>query len=114
MGSYTFKDFDIKTSDFDDYKPEAQSIIIQEIIGYQREEKQAKFFDKYEDITHYLLVPLLEEQIISYQDNADLIYKLVTQTINHITAAVEELINFLIIKTIRVRKRVVIATLEIS
>ena len=86
LGSYTFKDFDIKTSDFDDYKPEAQSIIIQEIIGYQREEKQAKFFDKYEDITHYLLVPLLEEQIISYQDNADLIHKLVTQTINHINS----------------------------
>ena len=84
LGSFTFKDFDIDTSDFNDYKPESQRMIIQEIIGHNREERQADFFDKYEDITHYLLVPLVEEQIISYQDNADLIHKLVTQTIAHI------------------------------
>lgn len=84
LGSFTFKDFDIDISDFNDYKPESQRMIIQEIIGYNREERQADFFDKYEDITHYLLVPLVEEQIISYQDNADLIHKLVTQTIAHI------------------------------
>ena len=86
LGSFTFKDFDIDTSDFNDYKPESQRMIIQEIIGHNREERQADFFDKYEDITHYLLVPLVEEQIISYQDNADLIHKLVTQTINHINS----------------------------
>ncbi len=86
LGSFTFKDFDIDTSDFNDYKPESQRMIIQEIIGHNREERHADFFDKYEDITHYLLVPLLEEQIISYQDNADLIHKLVTQTINHINS----------------------------
>lgn len=84
LGSFTFKDFDIDTSDFNDYKPESQRMIIQEIIGHNREERHADFFDKYEDITHYLLVPLVEEQIISYQDNADLIHKLVTQTIAHI------------------------------
>ena len=86
LGSFTFKDFDIDTSDFNDYKPESQRMIIQEIIGHHREERQADFFDKYEDITHYLLVPLVEEQIISYQDNADLIHKLVTQTIEHINS----------------------------
>ena len=86
LGSFTFKDFDIDTSDFNDYKQESQRMIIQEIIGHHREERQADFFDKYEDITHYLLVPLVEEQIISYQDNADLIHKLVTQTIEHINS----------------------------
>ena len=86
LGSFTFKDFNIDTSDFNDYKPESQRMIIQEIIGHHREERQADFFDKYEDITHYLLVPLVEEQIISYQDNADLIHKLVTQTIEHINS----------------------------
>ena len=52
LGSFTFKDFDIDTSDFNDYKPESQRMIIQEIIGHHREERQADFFDKYEDKTH--------------------------------------------------------------
>ncbi len=86
LGSFTFDDFDIDTVDFNGYKPESQKMIIQEIIGHHREEKQAEFFDQYEDITHYLLVPLVEETIISYQENADLIQKLVRQVIDYITS----------------------------
>ena len=84
LGSFTFDDFDIDTSDFNDYTPESQKMIIQDIIGHGREEKQAEFFDRYDDITHYLLVPLVEETIISYQENADLIQKLVRQVIEYI------------------------------
>lgn len=61
-------------------------MIIQEIIGHHREERQAEFFDQYEDITHYLLVPLIDETIVSYQENADLIQKLVRQVIDYITS----------------------------
>ena len=84
LGSFTFDDFDIDTSDFNGYTPESQKMIIQDIIGHGREEKQAEFFDRYDDITHYLLVPLVEETIISYQENADLIQKLVRQVIDYI------------------------------
>jgi type III restriction enzyme len=86
LGSFTFDDFDIDTVDFNGYKPEAQHLIIQDLLDHHREERQAEFFDSYEDITHYLLVPLVEETIISYQENADLIQKLVRQVINHITS----------------------------
>ena len=86
LGSFTFDDFDIDTSDFNGYTPESQKMIIQDIIGHGREEKQAEFFDRYDDITHYLLVPLVEETIISYQENADLIQKLVRQVIDYITS----------------------------
>lgn len=86
LSSFTFDDFDINTSDFNGYKPEAQKMVIQEIISNDRNEMQAEFVDRYEDITHYLLVPLVEETIISYQENADLIQKLVRQVIDHITS----------------------------
>ena len=86
LGSFTFDDFDIDTADFNGYEPESQKMIIQEIIGHHREEKQAEFFDQYEDITHYLLVPLIDETIVSYQENADLIQKLVRQVIDYITS----------------------------
>ena len=86
LNSFSFYDFDINTADFDDYKPESQKMIIQELMGTHREEKQAEFFDRYEDITHYLLVPLLDETMISYQENADLIQKLVRQVIDHINS----------------------------
>ncbi|MBQ9034610.1 MAG: DEAD/DEAH box helicase family protein [Alphaproteobacteria bacterium] len=85
-GSFTFDDFDIDTADFDGYTPESQRMIIQDIIGNQRKEVRAEFFDRYEDITHYLLVPLVEETIISYQENADLIQKLVRQVIKYINS----------------------------
>ena len=85
-GSFTFDDFDIDTADFDGYTPESQRMIIQDIIGNQRKEVRAEFFDRYEDITHYLLVPLVEETIISYQENADLIQKLVRQVIDYINS----------------------------
>ena len=86
LGSFTFDDFDIDTTDFDGYQPESQRLIIQNLLDHRREEVKAEFFDKYEDITHYLLVPLLDEQIIAYQDNADLIQKLVRQVIEHINS----------------------------
>ena len=86
LGSFTFDDFDIDTTDFDGYQPESQRLIIQNLLDHRREEVKAEFFDKYKDITHYLLVPLLDEQIIAYQDNADLIQKLVKQVIEYINS----------------------------
>lgn len=86
LNSFTFYDFDINTADFNGYKPESQKMIIQEIIGHGRDEMQAEFFDRYEDITLYLLEPLVDETIISYQENADLIQKLVRQVIDYINS----------------------------
>lgn len=86
LNSFTFYDFDINTADFNGYEPESQKMIIQELIGNSRKTMQAEFFNRYEDITQYLLVPLLDETIISYQENADLIQKLVRQVIDYINS----------------------------
>ena len=86
LSSFTFYNFDINTADFNGYKPESQKMIIQEIIGHGRDEMQAEFFDRYDDITHYLLEPLVDETVISYQENADLIQKLVRQVIDYINS----------------------------
>lgn len=86
LNSFTFYDFDINTADFNGYELESQKMIIQELIGNNRETMQAEFFDQYDDITHYLLEPLVDETIISYQENADLIQKLVRQVIDYINS----------------------------
>lgn len=86
LNSFTFYDFDINTADFNGYEPKSQKMIIQELVGNNRETMQAEFFDRYDDITHYLLVPLVDETIISYQENADLIQKLVRQVIDYINS----------------------------
>lgn len=86
LNSFTFYDFDINTADFNGYEPKSQKMIIQELVGNNRETMQAEFFDRYDDITHYLLEPLVDETIISYQENADLIQKLVRQVIDYINS----------------------------
>lgn len=86
LNSFTFYDFDINTTDFNGYEPESQKMIIQELVGNNRETMQAEFFDRYDDITHYLLEPLVDETVISYQENADLIQKLVRQVIDYINS----------------------------
>jgi len=86
-GSFTLEDFDIDTSDFTGYEPIPQKVLITEILGKNKQEEMlAEFVDRYEDITHYLLTPLVEEQEISYQENADLLNKLVVQTIDFISS----------------------------
>ena len=52
----------------------------------KQDEIKAEFVDCHSDITHYLLVPLIEDPAISYQKNADLLYKLIHQVIDYITS----------------------------
>ncbi len=86
-GDFTFDDFDIETSDFDGYEPVPQKVIIAELVDKShRAEMNAEFQDRYADMTHYILVPLVEENAIAYHKVSDLLYKLINQVINHITS----------------------------
>ncbi len=87
QGDFTFEDFDIDTSAFDGYQPIPQKVIITELLDKsQWDEQAAEFIDRYTDITHYLLVHLIEEQEIAYHKVSDLLHKLIMQVINHITS----------------------------
>ena len=86
-GDFTIEDFDIDTSDFNGYKPIPQKILIEELISKSaRDEYNAEFVDRYENITHYLLTLLIDEILIDYDTNADLLNKLVNQVIDYITS----------------------------
>ena len=87
QGDFTFDDFDIDTTAFNGYQPIAQKVIVNELIDKsKRAEMQAEFVDRYEDMTHYLLVHLIEKPEIAYQKVADLLHKLVNQVIDYITS----------------------------
>ncbi len=86
-GDFTFDDFDIDTADFAGYQPLRPTVIIGELMDKSKQdEMKAAFVDCHSDITHYLLVPLIEDPAISYQKNADLLYKLIHQVIDYITS----------------------------
>lgn len=87
QGDFTFDDFDIDTAPFNGYQPLPQKMIVNEIVDKSKhDEMQAEFVDRYEDMTHYLLVHLIEKPEIAYQKMADLLHKLVTQVIEYITS----------------------------
>ncbi len=84
---FSIDDFDIDTIDFKNYQPIPQKVIITELIDKSRwDEINAEFIDLYNDITHYLLVSLMDEYELNYTSNIDLINKLVHQVIDFITA----------------------------
>lgn len=87
QGDFTFDDFDIETADFDGYQPIPQKVIVSELIDKsKRAEMQAEFIDRYENINHYILIHLIEENEIAYHKIADLLHKLIGQVISHITS----------------------------
>ena len=86
-GDFYYENFDIDTKDFDGYEPIPQKVIISELIDIsKRTEMQADFIDRYENIEEYLLVPLIEENAIAYNKMSDLLFKLISQVINHINS----------------------------
>ncbi len=86
-GDFTFDDFDINTADFSDYRPLPQQVVINELIDKSKhDEMKADFVDNHKNITHYLLVPLIDKPAISYQKNAELLNKLINQVIDYITS----------------------------
>ena len=86
-GDFTFDDFDIDVSDFDGYRPVPQKLLVSELLDKKkRAEMNADFIDRYPDITHYLLVPLIEKQEIAYYKMADQLFKWIGQVIAHITS----------------------------
>lgn len=87
QGDFTFDDFDIDTADFNGYQPIPQKIIVSELIDKgKRAEMQAEFIDRYENINHYILIHLIEEDAIAYHKIADLLHKLIGQVISHISS----------------------------
>ncbi len=87
QGDFTFDDFDIDTADFDNFEPIPQKIIITNLLDKsKRDEMQAEFIDRYENIAEYLLVPLVEENAIAYHKISDLLHKLIGQVISHINS----------------------------
>lgn len=87
QGEPSFEDFDIDTSVFDGYQAIPQKVIITEVLDESKwEEQQAQFIDRYDNITHYLLMHLIEEQEIDYQKVSSLLNKLTMQVINYITS----------------------------
>lgn len=94
QGDFTYADFDIDTQDFVGYEPIPQKVIVSELIDKsKRAEMNAEFIDIYPDITHYLLVPLIEKPAIAYQKISDMLHKWVMQVIDFITSYSESELN---------------------
>lgn len=86
-GDFTFDDFDIDVSDFNGYRPVPQKLLVSELLDRKkRAEINADFIDRYSDITHYLLIPLMEKQEIAYHKMADQLFKWIGQVISHIVS----------------------------
>lgn len=82
---FTFADFDLDLTPFDDLKPVPQHLIVRDLITQTTEQKQeAEFQDTYEIIEQYLLSPLVEYDDINYMTTQKLLVKLVRQVIAHI------------------------------
>ena len=94
QGDFTYADFDIDMQDFVGYQPIPQKVIIANILDSgKRAEMNAEFIDIYPDITHYLLVPLIEKPAIAYQKISDMLHKWVMQVIDFITSYSESELN---------------------
>ena len=86
-GDFTFDDFDIDVSDFNGYRSVPQRLLVSELLDKKkRAEINADFVDRYSDITHYLLIPLMEKQEIAYHKMSDQLFKWIGQVIGHITS----------------------------
>lgn len=82
---FTFADFDLDLTPFNDLKPVPQHLIMRDLITQTTEQKQeAEFQDTYKIIEQYLLSPLVEYDDINYMTMKDLLVKLVRQVISHI------------------------------
>ena len=85
--SYEFKDFDLDTSDLPRLQPVDDNILIQHLRTSEREN-----MTKGEEILHeqrledYIVAPLIDYNDISYDDHADLLYKLARQMVAYVAS----------------------------
>jgi len=83
--SYEFKDFDLDTSEFPRLQPMDDKILVQHLRTSQRESMEKGEEIHYEQrLEDYIVSALIDFDDVSYDDHADLLYKLAGQMVSFI------------------------------
>lgn len=85
--SYSFTDFDLETSDMPRLQPVDDNILIQHLRTAEREQMSQQQGSHTEDrLEDYIVSTLIDFDDISYDDHADLLYKLAGQMLTFISS----------------------------
>lgn len=83
--NYTFGDFDLDTTDIGRLQPVDQNILIQHLRTAEREQLTSEGVPVREDrMENYIVSALIDYDDISYDDHADLLYKLAGQMVEYV------------------------------
>lgn len=88
--TWSFKDFDLDVANIN-LQPVTQDILLQELRTRQRDTLHFKVeINEHESLENYIISRLIDFDDISYEEHADLLYKLVGQLIDHLRSYLKD------------------------
>lgn len=88
--TWSFKDFDLDVANIN-LQPVTQDILLQELRTRQRDTLHFKVeINEHEPLENYIISRLIDFDDISYEEHADLLYKLVGQLIDHLRSYLKD------------------------